>query len=180
MSPARSSRSWLALAVVAATCGCEDPDRLVDPDGRDEHHPATSTEDLRTIPLKDVVGAVAGVPVTDASATLERWLVGMPDAAPLLAAWPRAHDGRLDLDRPPVSLTSLDASISPDARTRCGEVTTVFAGRRGPSLRMRLSIPATTPRCRGRTRASHLHGPEAVPLLRAAIASARVPLPLGD
>lgn len=170
----------MGLAVALAASACTESDRPVDPDGRDEHRAAASSDDPRSIPLKDVVGAVAGVPVPDAAPVLERWLERAPDAAPLLASWPRSHDGRLDLDRAPVALTSVDASIAPGLRTRCGEVTTIFTGLRGPALRLRLTIPATTPRCRGRSRASHLHGPEAVPLLRAAIAYARVPAPLGD
>jgi hypothetical protein len=157
---------------VVASClivGCGGADRAIDPDG----HEAENKVQLAALPeveLGEVIGAVAGVPAREAPAVLERWLHEVRDGERVLAKWPRVN-GQLDLER--VTLASIDASIGPGSKSRCGEVTVTFHGE--ATLRMKLKIPSTVAQCRGLFRASRVTGAEAAPYLRAAIADGRVP-----
>jgi hypothetical protein len=161
------------LALLSLTTpGCMAPERPYDPDGHDHDDAPIAATDLS---LAEVVGAAAGVPKGESAAVLERWLSASPEAAELVERWPRDGSGRLDLDRAPVALSAIDASIGPGSKSRCGDVNIVFHGAVGPALRLRLAVPATTPACRGRSRATALHGRSALPLAQAAIADARVP-----
>lgn len=163
-----------SVSVVVALCalaGCGAPDRAVDPDGH-EHEARTQTAPLPEVALADVIGAVAGIPEQEAAATLEYWLRNTRDGERFLSPFPRAN-GQLDLEHG-ATLTAIDASIGPGSKSRCGEVAAEFRTA-GGVLRMKLAIPATAPSCRGILRASRVTGAEAAPLLRAAIADARVP-----
>jgi hypothetical protein len=163
-----------SVSVVVASCalaGCGAPERAVDPDGR-EHEAKVQSAPLPDVAMAEVIGAVAGVPDRDAAATLEHWLKHTRGGEPVLAAFPRAN-GQLDLEHG-AQLASIEASIGPGSKSKCGEVIAVFHTRSG-ALRMKLSIPSTTPQCRGLFRASHVTGAEAAPFLRAAIAYGRVP-----
>ncbi len=162
-------RSVLGVVLCCLATGCGEADGATDPDGHD-HETKVQLAALPTGSLAEVIGAVAGAPAREAPVVLERWLHEVRGGEQLLARWPRI-DGRLDLAR--ASLVSLDASIGPGSKSRCGEVTIMF--RAEAFLRMKLPIPATTPQCRGLFRASRVTGAEAAPLLRAAIAEARVP-----
>lgn len=163
----------VSLVVVScALFGCGASDRAVDPDGH-EHEATVQAAPLPDVSLAEVVGAVAGVPERDAAATLEHWLGYARNGKQALAALPRAN-GQLDLEHA-ARIASIDASIGPGSKSRCGEVTVVF-NTDGGALRMKLGIPGTAPQCRGILRASRVTGAEAAPLLRAAIADARVPV----
>lgn len=162
-------KAMLGVVVSCFAIGCGETDFGTDPDGHD-HETKVQRAALPTVELAEVIGAVAGVPARESPGVLERWLHEVRGGEQILARWPRV-DGHLDLDH--ASLTSIDASIGPGSKSRCGEVTVLFRGE--VHLRLRLSIPATTPQCRGLFRASRVTGAEAAPLLRAAIADARVP-----
>jgi hypothetical protein len=170
----RPHMAWVWGAAVSLCVGCGAHDRAVDPDAH-EHEAKAQLAPLPTVALATVIGALAGVPEGDAPEVLEGWLGRTADGRRLLSAWPRRHDGHIDPNRTPVRLISLEASIEPGSKSRCGEITMVFGGEARIDLRMRLPIPATTPMCRGTLRASRVEGGEAAPLLRAAIAEARVP-----
>jgi hypothetical protein len=159
---------------MCALIGCGAPERAVDPDGH-EHEAHAQMAPVPDVPIHEVVGAVAGVPPREASRTLERWLLASPEGVRLLATWPRRPDGALDSERSPVSLAAIDASVGPGSKSKCGDVTVVYDGVERVALRMKLPIPATAKQCRGLFRASHVLGGEAAPLLRAAVADARVP-----
>lgn len=164
-----------SVSVVVVSCvflGCG-ADRAVNPDG-DEHEVKVQSAPMPQFSIAEVIGAVAGVPEHDAPATLERWLHFARGGQSVLAQWPR-ENGQLDLEHAPVALASIDASIGPGSKSRCGDVVVVFNTNSSAALRMKLTIPATAPACRGLFRASHVTGAEAAPLLRAAIADARVP-----
>lgn len=158
----------LSAFVCTLFIGCTEPPP-VDPDGRD-HAAASATP---TVALDELIGAMAGVPREAAPSVLEQWLRAAN--APLLAAWPRSAAGGLDLSRPPVAIASVEASIGPGSRSRCGEVVVELVGPVAPRLRAHLAIPKSAPECRGITRESRRSGGEAMPLLHAAIAHARVP-----
>jgi len=167
----------LVVAIVPGVCalfGCGGSDRAVDPDGHD-HETRAQTAPLPDLAIDAVVGAVAGVPQRDASRTLDRWLSASPEGQRVLARWARNPDGTLDAEHPPVRLATIDASIGPGSKSKCGDVTVLYSGDAGVSLRMRLTIPGTVRECRGLFRASRVTNGEAVPLLRAAIADAHVP-----
>lgn len=176
MSFALVGCAMIKSALIAASLfalGCDGEDRPVDPDGH-EHETRVQNSALPKVSLEALIGAVGGVPERDAPMILERWLRAARGGDRLLDAWPRAN-GQLDLEHPPVALSSIDASIGPGSKSRCGEVTVIFQGEARVAVRMKLPIPATTPACRGLFRASRVTGAEAGPLLRAAIAEARVP-----
>jgi len=161
-----------ALVVLACTtAGCEES-RPVDPEAR-LREGANESALVPPIALDELIGAMAGVSRDAAPSVLERWL---RDAkAPLLAAWPRTPEGALDLSHPPVKVASVEASIGPGSRSRCGEVVVELAGPVAPRLRAHLAIPKSAPQCRGITRESRRTGVDAMPLLDVAIAYARVP-----
>jgi hypothetical protein len=170
-----TARRVASLVVVAcALAGCGAPDRAVDPDGHDYEARAQSAP-LPAVAIDEVVGAVGGVSQREAARTLERWLHASAAGDRLLATWPRNGDGTLDLERSPVRVSQIDASVGPGSKSKCGDITVVFTGEARIALRMRLTIPATAKSCRGLIRASRVTDGEAGPLLRAAIADARVP-----
>ncbi len=167
----------LVVAIVSGVCavaGCGGSDRAIDPDGHD-HETRAQTAPLPDLAIDEVVGALAGVPQRDASRTLDRWLAASPEGQRVLARWARNPDGTLDTERPPLHLSGIDASIGPGSKSKCGDVAVLYSGGVGVSLRMRLTIPRSARECRGLLRASRVTNGEAVPLLRAAIADARVP-----
>lgn len=172
MSPAR--RIGSLVVALCAVVGCGTRDEAVDPDGH-AHESRAQLSPLPDVAIDEVVGAVAGVPRGDAAQTLERWLRGTPNGDRVLADWPRNKDGSLDVERAPLRLVALDASIGPGSKSKCGDISAVFSGDARVALRMHLSIPGTTKECRGLFRASRVTNGEATPLLRAAIADARVP-----
>lgn len=158
----------LSALVCTMFLGCTEP-LPVDPDGRDQAAASVTP----TVALDELVGAMAGVPREAAPSVLERWL---RDAnAPLLTTWPRNPGGGLDFSRAPVAIASIEASIGPGSRSRCGEVVVELVGPMPPRLRAHLAIPRSAPDCRGISRESRRTGGEALPLLEAAIAHARVP-----
>jgi hypothetical protein len=173
MSKSLGVAGLVVCAVLASACGRRDDD--VNPESRDPHVHEAPSAALPQVPFRDVVAATFGVTTHEAGSSLERYLVARPEASALLAKWPRMPSGGLDLDRPPVAATSLYDFIGPGSKSRCGEVTVVF-GDGATSLRTRLSVPATTPQCRGILRDNHVTGQEALSLLKAAIADVRVPV----
>ena len=185
-APGRPGPRHLALVSLAlssliafALGGCGEGKDGIDPDGR-----TPSTAEARAgvharladVQLKEVVAAVAGVPVHDAPMLLERWLrASGPRGVALLARWPRRADASLDLERPPLVATSIDGEVVRMGKSRCGEVAVVFAAASAPAIRLRLDIPATSRTCRAATRNERLDEGEAIGALAEAIASARVP-----
>ena len=168
------------VALVLAACSaCGPSNDPVDPDGR--HRPteddrAAAEARVREIPLRDVVAAAAGVPLREAPIVLARWLSEAgPRAEALLARWPRKSDGALDLERPPVSATAVDADLALESKSRCGEVKVIFRGATPPALRLRLPIPSTARACREARREARLHDGEALSALGEAIKAASVP-----
>ncbi|MGZ3419329.1 MAG: hypothetical protein ACXWUG_08230 [Polyangiales bacterium] len=157
--------------------GCGGRDAAVDPESRDPQVHANEDQALGQVPLREVVAATFGVTTREAPVALERHLAGRPEAAALLAKWPRLPIGGLDLDRPPLAATALYAFVGPGSKSRCGEVTVLF-GDGHTTLRARLPIPATARQCRGITRDNNVTGDAALALLRIAIADARVPIDL--
>ncbi len=162
------------LVAACALAGCAESDRAVDPDGHD-HESRVQSAPIPDVRIDEVVGAVAGVPDRDAPRTLEGWLHVSAAGQRLLDTWPRRTDRALDVEHAPVRVTSIEASIGPGSKSKCGDVTVVYASDTRVALRMRLQIPATAKGCRGLFRASRVTDAEAAPLLRAAIADARVP-----
>ncbi len=165
---------------LTATSGCGNQDRPIDPESRlsnahpDEDEGAPASPEPGAFP--EIVAAVGAVARRDAPTRLEGWLSASEQGRALLKGWPRNGDGTLDLDRAPLSTATVEAELEPGSKSKCGEVIVTYrtAGD-GPALRFRLAVPATVPACRGRVRASRVHGKEAMPLLRAALADAKVP-----
>lgn len=167
-----------ATALCAPFVGCAERNVPVDPDGDPHAHAKNDASVLREVSLREVVAALAGVPSRDAATALEGWLSASDAGRRLMAQWPRTGAGALDLDRAPIVATSLTGFVAPGSKSRCGEVTVLFGTPKAsnlPTVRARLPVPASLRECRGIVRESHREGTEALPLLKAAIADARVP-----
>jgi hypothetical protein len=168
----------LSLIAASHVSACSKDDGARNPDGHQDEKredPAAFEARLRNVSLASVVAAVAGTTSHEAPVVLEQWLAREPNAATMLKDWPRGPDGALDLDRSPVTAQLVDGTIAPGSKSRCGEVRVVFRGAAGPSLRLRLPIPATSHACRSARNGAPLHDGEALDALHEAIAAGIVP-----